>query len=271
MENGIFIELKDCSIYGKKTYQRIAKYLLDYSKDYRFLKISDVAKQAYTSNSTVVRFAKEFGYSGFPELKIELGNQNKIFLGTDNSEIAELNYKKHYDAITKSFRVTQTINTQEVIMQISNLIIKTQKIDLYAVGETNVIAQDFQLKLVRIGFSATAEQDTHTKHFIASNSSKKNLAIGISYSGTTASILLNLKEAKKVNATTVLICKTGVKKPLYVDIILHVFATESGARVFSATSRFSILYLLDIIYHEVINTNQKKYHNKLEKTRIKRK
>ena len=150
-----------------------------------------------------------------------------------------------------------------------NLIKGANNVDIFAMGETNAVAKDFSLKLIRIGIMSTCHEGIHTQHFVATNSTKETISIGISFSGNTSETLHALEEAKEYGATTILIAKKHTKKPKYVDHILYVECSESGARVFSTISRFSILYLLDLIYMELIQTNPVYYNERLVNTRLK--
>lgn len=269
MESNVFLALQKRIELGKRNHKAIAQFFLDYRGDYRKLKISDVATLTHTSNATIVRFCQDMGYMGFPEFKIELATQSNMFLGTENTEsINDINYSEHYEAVVKSLKMTEDANDKLLINTVVDKIINSDSINIYAVGETNVVAQDFQLKLIRIGFKATAFMDPHTQYFVATNASPKSVAIGISYSGTSTSVFENLKRSKQSGATTFLVAKPGLKKPNYVDFMLSCSSTESGSRVFSTTSRFAILYLFDIIYHELIARDLKYYNTLLDETRI---
>ncbi len=269
MEENIFISLQTLMQVGKKNHKRVAKFFVDYDGDYKRLKLTEVSEETLTSNATVVRFCQELGFTGFPDFKIALANEAELYRGTENTDsLKELNYSEHYSAIVKSLKMTELANDKLAINTLVDRIKHSDQVNLFAVGETNIVALDFKLKLIRIGFQATAETDNHTQHFLASHSTNKTVAIGISYSGTSTSVFKSLKLAKEKGATTFLIAKPGLPKPSYVDFIIRCSATESGSRVFSTTSRFSILFLLDIVYHEIIATDQDYYETLLKKTRI---
>ncbi|MGL4589579.1 MAG: MurR/RpiR family transcriptional regulator [Mycoplasmatales bacterium] len=255
---------------GNRSDRKIAKFILDYDSDFIDLKISEVSAVCFVSNATVVRFAKNLDFSGFPELKLQLSYQKKDYLLDDNSNFSSSSLEKHYSDIISSFEKTKRLLTPNHINKAVEYINQAANINLFALGETNVVAQDFQLKLVRIGKVATAFPDIHTQHFCACNSNENTVSIAISYSATTKHVLDNLEVAKEYGSKTILITNKQLKIPDYVDLVLNVEATESINRVFSTTSRFSILFLLDIIYHQIIETDPDYYEAKLDETRLKR-
>ncbi len=269
MDDNIFISLQTLMQVGKKNHKRVAKFFLEYDGNFKMLKLGEVSEKTLTSNATIVRFCQELGFTGFPDFKIALANEAELYKGTENTDaIKDFSYSEHYEAIVKSLKMTELANDKLAINTLVDRIKHSDQVNLFAVGETNIVAQDFQLKLIRIGFHANANTDIHTQHFLASHSTNKTVAIGISYSGTSKSVFKTLKLAKENGATTFLISKPGLPKPTYVDYMIRCSATESGSRVFSTTSRFSILFLLDVVYHEIIATDQEYYQDLLKQTRI---
>ncbi len=269
MEDNLFISLQEIMQTGKKNHKRIARFFANYDGDFKRLKLSEVSDETLMSNATIVRFCQDLGFTGFPDLKIALANEAEMYNGTENTDNSkDVNYHEHYQAIVKSLKMTEQSNDKLVINTLVDRIKHSDQVNVFAVGETNTVAQDFQLKLIRIGFNASAHSDQHTQHFLASHSTDKTVAIGISYSGTSKNIFKSLQIAHSKGATTFLIAKPGIPKPSYVDFMIRCSATESGSRVFSTTSRFAILFLLDIVYHEIIGTDFDYYQNLLKETRI---
>lgn len=246
----------------------IARYLLDYDGDYISLKIKSVAQHTNVSISTVSRFATYIGYQSYQEMLFHLGQTQDASEKNDNANIHNRNIDKHMQDIISTFEMTKSVIDEDAIKKVIKLIDKSDKINIFALGETNIVAQDLQLKLVRIGFNATAYQDIHTQHFTACNSTAKTVSIALTYSSTTKEVLKNLNTAKSFGSSTVLIGNREANDSDCVDIYLDVVATESIARVFSTTSRFAMLFLIDILYHKLIQTKEEKYNQKLTTTRL---
>lgn len=246
----------------------IARYLIDYEGDYISLKIKTVASATNVSISTVSRFATYIGYQSYQEMLFHLAQDQSNVEYNDNANIHNRNIEKHMQDIISTFQMTKSAIDEVEVKKVINLISKSDKINIFALGETNIVAQDLQLKLVRIGFNATAYQDIHTQHFSACNSTSKTLSIALTYSSTTKEVLKNLQTAKEFGSHTVLIGNKQANDSDFVDIYLDVIATESIARVFSTTSRFAMLFLIDVLYHKLIQTKEEKYNQKLTTTRL---
>ncbi len=272
MKSNLFNELSLIEKSGKQSARKIATYLLGFDGDYKKLKIAQIANETFTSPASIVRMAKDIGYSGYPELKLELVKQSTAYLGTDNVlDESTIDSERHFNSVVNSFTDTMKLNSVGIIDAFIDDIINKKEINLYSMGETAVVAKDFHLKLVRIGISSTCFEDRHTQYFTSVNSNDETIAIGISYSAATVEVMDNLKRSHEAGAKVWLVCREGITKPEYVDQMLVVQANESIARVFSTTSRFSMMFLLDICYHQLINRDRDYYKNKLNETRIIRK
>ncbi len=246
----------------------IARYLLDYEGDYSRLKIKTISEAVNISNSTVSRFASNIGYQSYGEMLFNLDQARSEQEKDDNSDIHDRDIEKHMQDIISTFEMTKNEIDDTQINEVINLIKESDKINIFALGETNIVAQDLQLKLVRIGFNATAYQDIHTQHFTACNSTENTLSIALTYSSTTKEVLKNLETAKSYGSKTVLIGNKKANNDTFVDTYLNVIATESIARVFSTTSRFAMLFMIDVLYHKLIQRDEEKYTQKLTKTRL---
>ncbi len=75
-----------------QTQKRLANYLLSNTDEASFLTADEIAAEINTTSSSVVRFAKEIGYSGYPELQKEL---RELVLAKINS-IGQLERARHF-------------------------------------------------------------------------------------------------------------------------------------------------------------------------------
>ncbi|WOO88059.1 MurR/RpiR family transcriptional regulator [Mollicutes bacterium LVI A0039] len=246
----------------------IARYLLDFEGDYSRLKIKQISEAVNISNSTVSRFANNIGYKSYGEMIFSLDTARKEQDKDDNSYVHDRDIEKHMQDIIATFEMTKNKIDDANLDQVITLIKNSDKINIFALGETNIVAQDLQLKLVRIGFNATAYQDIHTQHFSACNATENTLSIALTYSSTTKEVLKNLETAKSYGSNTVLIGNEKANNSDFVDYYLNVIATESIARVFSTTSRFAMLFMVDVLYHKLIQADEENFNQKLTKTRL---
>jgi len=60
--------------------KKIADYVMDHFDEVMFSSITELAGKLQVSEATIVRFARQIGYSGFPELKKDLARYYRLYL-----------------------------------------------------------------------------------------------------------------------------------------------------------------------------------------------
>ena len=94
MENNILRTIEDKLPSFSKGKQQIASYILDHPNDAAFQTAAEIGKAVQISESTVVRFASDLGYKGFPRfqkalrlvLKSQLENRDTITLNNSKTQ-----------------------------------------------------------------------------------------------------------------------------------------------------------------------------------------
>lgn len=236
----------------------LAKFLAEHKGDIRKLKIRDLTEQSYVSTATATRLAQKMNLSGFNELKVLLSKEEE-----DNKKNTENYHDKnleHYllEMNHALFKTVSAIDISKVNEVVDN-IKRARKVQCFAVGGTSMSAKDFCSKLERLNIMTNCDQDSHNQYFQARNLGVDDLAIAISYSGTTKEIIRNLDISKSMGAKTVLITSNHNIDNNKYDNIIYISESETSARNFSITSRTSILAVLDVIYIELLNSDFDKY------------
>lgn len=68
--------------------QIIYQYFKDNLHSIIYLSLSDICKELYVSNATVIRFCQKIGFKGFNELKFQLKNElNLTNKSTSNEQV----------------------------------------------------------------------------------------------------------------------------------------------------------------------------------------
>ncbi len=269
MEKQIINQLKMLADGKNNTYAAIAAYLLKIEgiEEIENLKIKQLKSACHVSSTTIIRFCKEVGLSGFSELKYRLSqnmkDNDKIVI-RDNYGLSE-RANEHLNNITTSFIETRDLLTDEKLESVINLIYKAQLINIYAVGSTYLVARDLELKLDRVGKFCKSYNDKNLQYFAAKNSTDRTVAMGISYSGETESVIESLKISREQQAKTILL--TNKRNDYFeeiFDIVIYVSATDMRNRLITTTSRLTLLYVVDLIYYSYINMNNSEVNNVLK-------
>lgn len=262
-------QLEDLSDGKNYSYAGIADYLLKIESIEKIenLKIKYLQHTCHVSSTTIIRFCKALGLSGFSELKYKLAqnikeNEKNIIAGNHGLAETANEYLKN---ITMSFVETRDLLTDKKLELVVNFIKNAQLVNVYAVGSTYLVARDLELKLDRIAKYCKSYNDKNLQYFAAKNSNSDTLAIGITYSGETESIIESLKISKEQKSKTILF--TNKKNDYFeeiFDVVIYVSSTDMRNRLITTTSRLTLLYIVDLIYYSYININNKEINDILK-------
>lgn len=174
----------------------LADYLLKSEAKINEIKINNIASELFISPATGTRLAKRIGLTGFSELKVLL-QQEKAQIQNQLIEYdcqnTEEGIKKYYNNIIDSLTHTIENVDEKQISEIAKEIENGEKVDIYALGGTNLQGVDFAYKLARINKVVTNFSDPHMQFFQAKNSTNTTISIGLSYSGDNREVLRALK------------------------------------------------------------------------------
>ena len=93
-----FLDTVDVNILTSSE-QIIYQYFKDHLNDIVYLSLSDICKELYVSNATVIRFCQKLGFKGFNELKFQLKNE----LSLTNKSVNAWDAIPHRTSILKDF------------------------------------------------------------------------------------------------------------------------------------------------------------------------
>ncbi|MEG0320467.1 MAG: MurR/RpiR family transcriptional regulator, partial [Niameybacter sp.] len=176
-----------------KEYKRLAsdseKELIEYIQNHmdQVVKMSvhELAKEAYTSASTVIRLVKKIGFKGFKEFKQDLIAEITLRESTKIPEQNELTKEeKSKDIIDKityrhiiSIEETKSLIDLEVFETCIKLLTQAEQIYIFGIGASFLAAKDLQQKMMRVGKLSLAFEDYHLQILQARNMKPHDLAI----------------------------------------------------------------------------------------------
>ena len=199
--------------------KKVAKYILNNPESFIKANITEVSEKSGSSIAAVVRLCKRIGVGGFKDLKLKVtwdissNSKVKTFLhiepGLSIKEIADTivhNSKKVMDAILKLLDFASIQTAAEKIFN-------SDRIDIYGVGASGIVALDLYQKLLRIGVKCMYSPDSHLQLTSACGLRKGDCAVAVSYSGETPIVLKPVEEAKKSGAFLIGITRFGILYP----------------------------------------------------------
>ncbi|WP_119326064.1 MurR/RpiR family transcriptional regulator [Companilactobacillus musae] len=242
------------------TEKNLADFILSNKEAVLEMSIQDLATKTFSSTSTIVRLCRKIGLKGYKDFKIQFSAQlqkyyNDIstvdpdFPFTDddsNKEIAQKLLGVMQDALTQ----TNDLLTNELLEKAVRIISESDKLGIFAYGDTYVSGLSFQNKLMKINIDATLPVLFGENKFLATNFSKHDCAILISYSGKSKDTyqiakILRLNGCKIITLTS---DKNSAIAKLS-DLILPVINLESESiKISPFASQVAIEYVLNTLY-----------------------
>lgn len=240
------------------TEKKVADYILENGEKVVYMSITDLAYACNVADSSVFRFCKSMDLRGYQEFKIALAhsispdNQTPHLSSevTMEDTIEELSAKilaTNISALTETYNL---IDEDDISKAIDSMI-NADRFYFFGVGTSLMTALEAKNKFMRITNKADCIIDTHLQAMSAALMTEKDVAILISYSGSTKDTLEVAKIAKERGAMIICITRFA-KSPLtsYADITLLCGANEGPLQGGSLSAKLSQLYLLDLLYAE---------------------
>ncbi|MDO5399649.1 MAG: MurR/RpiR family transcriptional regulator [Eubacteriales bacterium] len=241
--------------------------------------IHQLAQQAFSSPSTVVRLCRKLGFEGYRDMqksllyemavrRQETGIQTEpIEQDTALSDIVDRVTLRNITSLENSRRLVE----EAVLRRSVELICGSATVLLFGIGASFLVAQDAYLKFLRADKPCALSEDIHSQYLHAKNARPEDAAIIISYSGHTEEILRCARELKRRGTPIIAITRFD-SSPLsqLADCNLHVVAMEEAFRSGAMSSRISQLNMIDILFTAYISRNYAQSIPCLERNQLKK-
>ncbi|HWE89814.1 MAG TPA: MurR/RpiR family transcriptional regulator [Pseudonocardiaceae bacterium] len=248
-----------------KAEQRVAHVVLENPAGVARRSITEVADAAGTSETTVTRFCKAVGVSGYPELRIALAAdtartaaRTDRVMGGDIDPSDDLAQVVGKVAFADARAVEETAEQLDVdeLGRVVEVIAKAGRVDVYGVAASAFVALDLQQKMHRIGRVCFAWSDTHVMLTSAAVLRPGDVAVGVSHTGATADTVEALRQARDRGAITVALTNFP-RSPIteVADYVLTTAARETTYRSGATASRIAQLTVIDCLFIGVAQRN----------------
>jgi len=158
--HSIILTIRDCTKFSDSE-QTIADYVLKNTLKITQMRSEEVAKNTYTSTSTVARFCKKINCANYREFVLKLASELKSFsdiqLGIvedtciNEDDSLESIISKTNQLVIDAIKETSMMNQIEYIEKVIDMIDNASDIDIYAYDYSLLVAQDIYYKLNHLG------------------------------------------------------------------------------------------------------------------------
>lgn len=263
--------------------QRVGQLVLADPHSFARLPVRELAEKANVSKPTVVRFCRSMGYDGLADFKLKLaGNVAEgvpfVHRSVDADDKTADVMVKVIDNSVAAFLQYRNDANPAAIEQAANAIVRAwqqkQRLEIYGVGNSGVVAQDAQHKFFRLGISSQATSDTHIQTMGATMLRAGDCLIVISNSGRTTDLVDAAHIARENGATVIGITSSHTPLSNSSDILLAADNLEGSDLYSPMASRLLHLLIIDILATAValkigdgLAANLQDLQNKLQKKR----
>lgn len=258
---GIIENLESPNFKVTKSDKILIEYIKNNIEDVFYKPISQIAKESNIGEATITRFSKKMGFSGLQDFKVTLAQE--ISSGSKSRTIINSNIENNEPVIdTAKKLLNSNINTLESTVDIidgteihrsAQLIINAKRIYFVGIGYSGIIAQDSNYKFMRIGLNCVSFDSSHTMIMMASIMEKGDLLVAISHSGETDEIIKTVQLAKQNGVDIISITKKKESSlKIISDIHLEYFSEETLLETGSISSKLAQIFLIDLIYTQVV-------------------
>jgi len=237
--------------------RRIADFLLGNVEVVRSHSSKSLAEQVGVSQSSVVKFSQKLGYKGYSDFKLSLTESvarsamlpqaihGDIATDDDLATVAQKLISRKNLALNE----TLMANSEEALSKAANALCEAQRILLFGVGASSLVAKDVAYKLMKLGKFVLVEGDTHVQVANAATLGPGDLVFAISESGLTQEVI-RVAEAGAARGADVLSLTRFTRNPLteLASHSLYCVANESEARSSSILARTAQFMITDLLF-----------------------
>lgn len=219
--------------------------------------IGELARRCDTSETTVIRLCRTIGFGGYPEFRLSLAAaaatsvEEAEYLSGEilHSDTTEQVVRKVTGADAQAITETAAQVSIRSLEKAAKAIDAAGRIDLFGAGASSFVAQDMQYKLHRIGLISHCFADPHSAITSAALLARRDVAIGLSHTGSTRDTIRYLEVAADAGATTIAITnhpRASIARTA--QIIVTTAARETTYRSGAMASRIAQLTLVDVLF-----------------------
>ncbi|WP_072524795.1 MurR/RpiR family transcriptional regulator [Clostridium sp. Marseille-P3244] len=259
-EADVFSKIRTLNNSFTKAEKKVAEYVLKYPREVLNTSISDLAEKCGVGDTSVFRFCKTLKFKGYQDFKMAVVRALSNSGSEENWSInSEINISDSLTDVTNKLLTTNisSLNETYSLLNIKHLekavdaLIYARQILFLGVGSSLLSALEAYNRFLRITPKTKCPLDAHMQAMEASLLGSGDVAVIISFSGSTKDSVECARLAKEGGAFVIALTRY-VKSPLtnYADVVLICGSNEGPLQGGSVTAQISLLYLLDMLYVE---------------------
>ncbi len=237
--------------------QRIARQILEHPQDVLPMSIVQIAGVCETSPSTVTRFCRILGYSGFKEFQLDLATtlanySPDVEESFDKSDSPGSIIRRVFERNKQSLEDTLSLLDEKTMDRVAIALTRARRIYLLGIGGSGLVAREAAQRFMSLGLTAIAVFDPYDQVFATSNVGREDVIFGISHTGRTLSVLEGIREARRHHAHVIVVTNypdSPLAKESHERLITSYREHRFNAAV--SSSRIAQMCIFDALYFMV--------------------
>lgn len=232
---------------------RVAELVLTAPSEVIHLTVTELAKAANTSTSTVMRFCQRLGFKGYQDFKIALARDDiplmrALPVDIDDEDAPARILAKVVVAGADAVARAATSIDEATFTRAVEVLDAASRILVVGVGRSAPISQDVAFRFLTIGLRTEAPLDVHVQHMTATSLGEHDVCLVIDHTGRTRETLMTATAAATAGAVVIAVTSFFHSSLIDVADIALVSGTKTVAfRLESMTSRLAHLSVLDAL------------------------
>ena len=245
--------------------RRIADYVLQNPSAPLFMTMTELAAAAGSSPAIVVRLCKRLNVDGYSDFKIRLSRE--VFSNEGKEEEPEQVMDNFYDSglgtrelivqyikfTSKNLSNLESILDPKTVDDAADLIYRSKTVLLLGTDSAEVILNDLQYKLARLGKNVIYSKDVNLQIAQSYSMTEDMVAFGISYFGEDQLVNSAAKAVKENDGKLITLTKIGHNHlSRLADVKLQIPASGYEYRTGSTLTRILQIFVTDVLYSAVL-------------------
>ena len=232
--------------------QRVADLVLAQPRSVLNDPIHDIALAAEVSQPTVIRFCRSVGCKGLSDFKLRLASGLSVSVPITHTQVTlddsmlELGAKVLGNTANAVLQLRNELQRESIDKAI-DLLAAAKRVEIFAVGNYAAVAQDAQMKLLRLGVPCGAQTTPLLQDLTADVMNADSLAIFISSGGNLPELLELQQKVSAQGAKVLAITANQSMLAKRADAALVAEHNEHAATHLPMVSRVLHLLLVDIL------------------------
>lgn len=210
----IFQKLVAAARARDRTMARLSQWILENQTRVAGLSISATAQQAQVSETTVFRFCKLLGLTGYKDLRYALAEGRGLAFGAqlatpqpdhDGEHPLTAVMRRVVEVNSEALLKTMSLVSLDALQDAVDAMLAAEHIHLIGFGSSAPVAFDFYQRLLMLGLTVSVHSDPHVLAAVTANTRPGALFFGISCSGRTRDLVEAFESAAALGCRCVAI------------------------------------------------------------------